>query len=368
MLRRVYIDNFRCFVHFELQLDRPCLLLGGNGSGKSSLMDALQRVRQFVVVGRWAEDCFPLREHTRWVANPRQTIELDFEPEGAAYKYRLVTEPVGAQKRIRVAEETVYFGAHTIFSFVDGELKLYNDRFEHKVTINFDWHRSALAIVTPRPDNRILTKLLKALPRVAFFRPNPFSMRSSAEAEDQYPRPDLSNFASWYRHLRQVAPDRDEQYRLALERALDGFRFLRFNPSGPETRLLEAEFSQPGGAAMRSLLEELSEGQRCLLGLYAILFFLLGEAGTVFLDEPDNFVALREIQPWLQAAGEILDSAGSQLVIISHHPEILNQWAPNFGVVFFRGPNGPARTRRFGNDYEGALTPSEIIAGGWEHE
>lgn len=368
MLRRVYIDNFRCFTSFELHLDRRCLLLGSNGSGKSSLMDALQRVRQFVVEGRWAEECFPLREHTRWVENPRQTIELEFDLEGKKYTYRLVTEPIGAQKKIRVAEELVSYEGQTIFSFIEGELNLYNDRFERKVTFNFDWHRSALAIVTPRPDNQTLTRFLRALPRVAFFRPNPFSMRGSAETEDQHPKPDLSNFASWYRHLRQAAPDRDEKYRLALERALDGFRFLRLNPSGPETRLLEAEFSQPGGAAMSYLLEELSEGQRCLLGLYAILYFLLGEAGTVFLDEPDNFVSLREIQPWLNAADELLDTAGSQLVLISHHPEILNQWAPNFGIVFFREPNGPARTKRFPNSYEGALAPSDIIARGWEHE
>ena len=37
MLTRIYIDNFRCFVNFEYRPERKQLLLGANGSGKSSL-------------------------------------------------------------------------------------------------------------------------------------------------------------------------------------------------------------------------------------------------------------------------------------------------------------------------------------------
>jgi len=41
MLTRLYIDNFRCFVNFEYRPARKQLILGGNGSGKLSLLDAL---------------------------------------------------------------------------------------------------------------------------------------------------------------------------------------------------------------------------------------------------------------------------------------------------------------------------------------
>lgn len=49
-------------------------------------------------------------------------------------------------------------------------------------------------------------------------------------------------------------------------------------------------------------LSELSDGQRYLLALYMILHFLMAKGHTVFIDEPDNFISLREIQPWLLAA------------------------------------------------------------------
>ncbi|MEJ5366809.1 MAG: AAA family ATPase [Bryobacteraceae bacterium] len=358
MLRRIYVDNFRSFSNFELKLDRRSLWMGSNGSGKSSLMDLLARVRRFVLDGKWADDCFPLREHTRWMTNPRQTIELEFVLDDTSYLYRLVTEPVGAEQRPRVAEEIVKCGEREIFAFRLGEIQLYNDKFEPKVKFHTNWHRSGLGIVEPRPDNQVLTRLKRFLSSIWCFQPNPFAMLGDATKEKDEPSQDLSDFVAWYRHLRQSNPDRDEHYLDALREVVDGFQFFRITPSG-EARILEAEFSSKEGLSAKFGLRELSDGQRCLFALYAIAYFLLKDPGVVIIDEPDNFVALREIQPWLLAVDDILEASPSQLVLISHHPEILNQWAPEHGVVFFREPNGPTRTKRFHRESHEPLTPSE---------
>jgi len=50
-LTRLYIGKFRCFVNFEFKPARRNRILGRNGSGKSSLLDALLGVRQFVITG-----------------------------------------------------------------------------------------------------------------------------------------------------------------------------------------------------------------------------------------------------------------------------------------------------------------------------
>ncbi len=367
MLRRIYVDNFRSFSNFELKLDRRSLWMGSNGTGKSSLMDVLARVRRFVVEGKWAYECFPLREHTRWMTNPRQTIELEFLLDGTSYLYRLVTEPVGVEQRPRVAEEIVKCEEREIFAFRLGEIQLYNDKFEPKVQFHTDWHRSGLAIVEPRPDNQILTRLKRFLPSIRCFQANPFAMLGDAPREEEEPLQDLSNFVAWYRHLRQSNPDRDEHYLDALREAVDGFHFFIISLAG-EVRRLEAEFASKEGLRAKFGLKELSDGQRCLFALYAVVYFLLKEPGLVVIDEPGNFVSLREIQPLLQAADEILEASSSQLVLISHHPEILNQWAPEYGVVFFREPNGPTRAKRFHNQSHEPLTPSEVMARGWENE
>ncbi|HAX75624.1 MAG TPA: ATPase, partial [Cyanobacteria bacterium UBA11372] len=48
MLKRVYIDNFRCLVNFELDVDAINLFLGYNGSGKSTVFEALHKIQAFV--------------------------------------------------------------------------------------------------------------------------------------------------------------------------------------------------------------------------------------------------------------------------------------------------------------------------------
>jgi AAA15 family ATPase/GTPase len=48
MLTRIYIDNFKCFVNFEYKPAQRQLILGSNGAGKSSLLDALLFLRRIV--------------------------------------------------------------------------------------------------------------------------------------------------------------------------------------------------------------------------------------------------------------------------------------------------------------------------------
>ncbi|WP_437300234.1 AAA family ATPase [Sorangium sp. So ce426] len=48
VITRIYIDNFRTLVNFEWKPGKLALLLGENGSGKSSVIDALWGIRALV--------------------------------------------------------------------------------------------------------------------------------------------------------------------------------------------------------------------------------------------------------------------------------------------------------------------------------
>jgi DNA repair exonuclease SbcCD ATPase subunit len=50
MIRRLYINNLRCLVNFELDFtDLPSsLIVGQNGTGKSSIIDALEIITDHV--------------------------------------------------------------------------------------------------------------------------------------------------------------------------------------------------------------------------------------------------------------------------------------------------------------------------------
>jgi hypothetical protein len=324
-------------------------------------------LRQFVAKGDLLENFFTA-QRTRWINQPKQVYELVAALDTGQYTYRLVMDAWGDPPKPRVVSESVHFEGKPVFEFVNGQVGLYNDRIEHKVTYEFDWHRSALATIVPRTDNRILSRFKIWIASLYCFRLNPFAMASRAEGENLWPNVDLSNIASWYRHLLQADPKENMALVASLRESLDGFTFLKLEAAGENVRLLAAEFGEYGGRPVNFFLNKLSEGQRCLICLYTILHFVLAKGCTVIIDEPDNFLSLREIQPWLMAATDLVEDRKGQLILISHHPEIINQLAANNGVRFVRDRGGPVRVEKFQGDPESCLPPSELIARGWECE
>src|SRR5947209_13320060 len=191
-------------------------------------------------------------------------------------------------------------------------------------------------------------------------------MDENTDTEERWHNDELSNFAGWYRYLVQAYPDENVRFGNAIKEVLDGFQALRFSSEKDGRRKLTADFKGPGRERSSYTIEELSEGQRYLLALYMVLHFLISRGHTVFIDEPDNFISLREIQPWLLTAEEAVEERGGQLILISHHPEILNLWASRCGLRFFRERSEERRVGKFKPDPEGNLPPSELIARGWE--
>ncbi|MEQ9370026.1 MAG: AAA family ATPase [Coleofasciculus chthonoplastes F3-SA18-01] len=50
MLTRIYIDDFRCLVNFEVKLENNIsLFLGGNGSGKTTVFNVLEKLQKFII-------------------------------------------------------------------------------------------------------------------------------------------------------------------------------------------------------------------------------------------------------------------------------------------------------------------------------
>jgi predicted ATPase len=196
----------------------------------------------------------------------------------------------------------------------------------------------------------------------------PDAMDDRADREEREPDYEFKNLAAWYRFANHNYREQNDRFLSSIREALNGFQTLRFSSDEDGIQRLRCDFVGPLRERTSYAISELSEGQRCLVVLYMILDFLLARGDTVFIDEPDNFIALREIQPWLLAAEAAVDDYDGQLILISHHPELLDQWASTYGVRFFREDNGHVRTEKFKPDPAGNLHPSELIARGWENE
>ena len=167
-----------------------------------------------------------------------------------------------------------------------------------------------------------------------------------------------------------------------LKEILPGFSHFKFEPYGPEARLLKAVFNEEGGNQIALTFNGLSDGQRMLVALYAVLHGLSAQPeglngatdqpGTLLcLDEPDNFVASGEIQPWLTAAEEQLSKTKTRLLMISHHPESINyslmpSSEETYSVYWFsREENSHTRVQPVASEQPGGLKPSELAARGW---
>jgi len=365
MLTRIYIDNFRCFVNFEYKPEGKQLLLGANGSGKSSLLQSIRYIKSFV---NGDDNPFTASTRTRWQDKPLQVIEIEALLDRQEYQYRLEIrfEPETRQPSVNL--ERLKISGTTSFERTSEEIRFFSASASQGTAVPPDATRSALHL--SRLSNAQVGRFMQWLDSVHCFEIDAYfdAMDEPADSGESQPDFELGNFPSWYRYLLQTHPAENVSFLAALKESMDNFQELRFYSSGSGAERLRAVFRAATNGLVNYSLSELSDGQRCLIGLYAILSFLIMKGYTVFIDEPDNFISLREIQPWLLSSEKAVEDHKGQLILVSHHPEILNQWASRHGLRFFRENNGHVRTERFRSEPDGGLQPSELIARGWEDD
>ncbi len=369
MLNRIYTDNFRCLVNFELRLDPMNLLLGENGTGKTTVFEVLYRLQQFLAGNAKVLNVFPSTELTRWQSSPTQRFELDLEVEQKQYGYSLLIEHDQDRRRARVKKESLVLDGKPLFEFEEGTAKLYHDDFNRGPEYPFDWTQSGLAVLQPRPDNKKLTRFRTALSKIIVASVHPMRMSSESREEDSILSRNMENFVSWYRYVSQEHQGAMFELYQELSKVLPGFASFSLKEAG-EAKVLKVLMRQPAAGGRQQTItydfSELSDGQRSLVALYSILFGLKEQGVSLFLDEPDNFITLRELQPWLSTLRDLTGEGGvEQAVLISHHPEIIDQLAIPAGRWFERDIGGPSRVSDQPRMHVEGLKPSEAMARGW---
>ena len=185
-------------------------------------------------------------------------------------------------------------------------------------------------------------------------------------------KPDLSDFAPWLRGRFETGFRGSGALDDALKEVLEGFETLLNHPLGGNLLQLRAEFRiESASKPVPFSFEELSDGQRQLVMLYALLLLGFDAGRTLMIDEPDNFLALSEIQPWLNRLVEQREDKGGQAILVSHHPEVLNQVAIDHGTWLWREGCNPVRARCFSeiaDRFADSLTSAEIVARRWTEE
>lgn len=362
MLKRIYVHNFRTFVHFEWSPPPACVLVGDNGSGKSALLDVLWFVRDVVVLGkRIDESGFPTTR-TAWLDEPVQVIELEIEDGGDHFEYRLEArlEHLDLPERGRATiTETLESLDGLLYHSGDGRAEIFGE--EALTTVPFDRRRSFLAALEPGSDNRRITAFRDAIAAMWLFKPDPLRIGGTAVRETTWLDRDLGNFASWYRTKVQEDFDAATRLRDDLVRVIPGFAQLRLESISTEARDLRVRFDF-GGKTHEVGWDKLSDGQRLLIALYGVLRFALEHASLIALDEVENYVAPAEIQPWLQTVADVAAEGNRQLVVISHHPESIDYLAADAAWRMWRDPaTGASHIAKLEPDREVGETAYDLV-------
>lgn len=368
MIKRLYVDNYKCLVNFAVELSELSLLLGPNGCGKSSVLDVVYALRQLLSGVAKVTDAgiFPGRTLTRWQGRNQQTFELEVRLDEELFSYRLEIEHELTTRRARVVKERLTVARdQPLFEFLLGEVQLYRDDHSKGPKFSSDWGESALARVAPTRDNRRLTRFLDFVRKILVCGLYPRRFAAEAATEDLLLDRDGSNFAAWYRNAFQERQDLVPGYLEALREVIEGFRGIRLQKVGLDTRAFMVHF-EDGDGDFELRLDELSDGERALIAIYALIYVTAGQGYSLFLDEPDNYVALPELQPWLMELADACGDAVGQALLCSHHPELIDYLGAERGVLLSR-ERGVVVARPFDLRGEGGeLKLSELIARGWD--
>ena len=372
MLTRIHIDNYKCLTNFDLRLDNLTLLAGANGCGKSAVFEVVGKLRDLACDSR-VDSLFFADDLTRWTTKREQRFELEFSTDRGRLLYKLVIEHQPDERGVEVKSERLLHDGQPVLSSCDRKLLLYRDDGREGHAYPFGRYRSALPTES---DEHLYSRLHRFRDLLSNFQTlslAPSGIESGSEGESDVLIADGKNFAAWYRGQILNDPRQLQQAASRLAEMLPGFTGLKLSARIGDYRELLATFSPGDDRISHSYtFDQLSDGQRALVVLYSLVFATVPDSGppgasgsvprTLFLDEPDNYVTLPELQPWL---AELEDGAGDtlpQVVLISHHPEAIDFLADST-VWLAREPESHTRIIEPRNDT--GLRMSEIYARGW---
>lgn len=371
MLKRIYIDNFRGLVNFEMNFDSINLFLGGNGAGKSTVFEVLRKIQIFISGDEKAERIFKSADCTRWQTLQIQRFELEIAGNSGNYKYEFAIRH--NQDKSHIEYERLWFNNQVLLKSEVGKVQLFSDDYKEVAQAPLPSPLgSLLCLFTVDSDSTKLAWFIKRMQRFIIVQIIPSLMLEGSEKKEIHLTSRMENFVSWYRY---ISKDQGKVAELinVLKDILDGFVSFEFEPFGENYEILKLKFStdKDSKKPIRYRFSELSDGQKVVIALYTILYCTESEDYTLCIDEPESFLALPEIQPWLIQLYDFCIDGKIQALLISHHPVLINYLlASPIGYWFERQSNAPVRVKPISNQEaeNSGLPISELIARGWLYD
>jgi predicted ATPase len=356
LFRRIEAENYRCLKSVKQPLNPFEILIGANASGKSTFLDVMAFLGDFVregleraVEARTANfhDLVWGREGSAFSLAVEAAIPEDLRGDTAALpgqkaiRYQTYIQLDTATETLRVASENAELRNATeglrVLARTGSRLEFWSESPIVQPYGRENQHQSYSGLTSIPSDSGfpVLTWLFGllregvqtvALDAQALQKPSPPGRsnsnritgtdlaRSIARLSDRYP----DRFQDWIAHIRTALPDlRTIRTELREE---DKHRYL----------MVEYE----NGVRVPSWI--LSEGTLRLLAL-TILAYLPDFRGVYLIEEPENGVHPAALETIYQSLSSVYDA---QVLVASHSPILLNMASPEQILVFSKAPDG----------------------------
>ncbi len=341
VITRISIDNYKSLVNFDWHLYQVNLLAGGNGSGKSSVLEVVSKLKCIIIAGARIPETFSHRSFTLWGNRDTQSFAIQLKHGIYIFKYELIIRMDRVKKISLIEHEQLMANEVKAYEY-DGKKKQLQIFLDPNIgsddpSFGFGASRSFLSEIEPRKGNEALIAFRDAMTSLAVLKPDQTRLRAISEEDSETLLPNCENLVDWYRSWASNYPERAAAITGLMQTSMPDLSGLRLIPRGT-ARELQLEFSVAGKVANLTL-DELSDGQRMLLIVACVS--ASKKFRTLFLDEPDNFVAPKEIAPLLQIL-ENPDDIEQQLTVITHHPQSIDYLASR-NAFLFKLENGITR-------------------------
>ena len=327
VLRSIEIRNLACFGELRLQPGLTTLLVGRNGAGKSTLLDVFLHLNDLVNGTSRSPSRFPDFQVSDLAS---ATVKLLLaQSDGGTTRYLLELEQPPGHRELSmghvgpawsIVREEVSSGDEEPYARLNNGV-FSSAGISGSVPVVSD--RSPLSTVQLPPDSPV-GHLKRWLDAVWLLRLEPRRMvgRSSRGAAHL----DVSgeNFASWLRFHAEEVPGVCAQVVDSMDGSVDGLASLDFLPLGRDV-VLVARFADG-----RSIdFDALSDGQRVLIVLHAVMELAGRSCRLLLLDEPDAHITPEEIGPVFSRVRALAVLRGLQVIVASHHPSVIDILAPD---------------------------------------
>ncbi|MBL8213602.1 MAG: AAA family ATPase [Bryobacterales bacterium] len=339
MIRRLYVHNFRCLENFELPVagQRSMLLIGKNGSGKTSVGMALRILQQIARGKNRVGDLVEPKDLARGRADVPMRFVLEAELDGSTFRYELALELPSGFQELRVLEESLAVGESQAYrrSLADVQITGRNNR-EKPPAFRMDWHMVALPVIQEQSPSDPVAVFKRWLARMILLRPVPELMTGESKKETLQPEGNGTNFAEWFTGVMAHAPSAYGKVERYLEELLPDLREIRNPETGRDVRNLEVHFGNDKGV-LRVAFEDLSDGEKCFL-VAAVVLAANDTYGPLFCfwDEPDNYLALSEVGHFVLGLRKAFGKTGGQFVASSHNPEAIRHFSDETTFLLYR--------------------------------